>query len=107
MSQPAIGDYALIGDTRTAALVSSSGSIDWMCAPNFDASPLFGRLIDPGTGGSFSVELSDTIDTKRRYLGGSAVVETRVTTATGAGRVLDAMVAALPAINAELLGGAS
>jgi GH15 family glucan-1,4-alpha-glucosidase len=35
--------YGLIGDTRTAALVSDAGAIDWMCVPRFDGGPLFGR----------------------------------------------------------------
>jgi GH15 family glucan-1,4-alpha-glucosidase len=93
MSQPEISEYALIGDTRTAALVSTHGSIDWMCAPSFDASPLFGRLIDSHAGGSFSLEFADTIETRRRYLPGSAVLRTDVTTSTGRAHVLDSMIA--------------
>lgn len=50
-----IEDYFLIGDLQTAALVSSQGSIDWMCLPYFDSSSIFGRILDEN-GGTFSVE---------------------------------------------------
>jgi GH15 family glucan-1,4-alpha-glucosidase len=93
MSHPAISDYALIGDTRTAALVSTGGSVDWMCAPNFGAPPIFGRLIDPEQGGSFSLAVEHTMQSSRRYVEGSAVVRTDITTSTGTARVLDSMVA--------------
>ena len=78
-----IGGYGLIGDTRTAALVSVAGSIDWMCFPRFDSPPLFGRLVGGEAGGSFSVEVQDVRATRRRYLEGSAVLETTRTTAEG------------------------
>jgi GH15 family glucan-1,4-alpha-glucosidase len=51
----AIGDYGLVGDTRTAALVSSDGAIDWMCAPHFDSDPIFGRLVGGPKAGTFRV----------------------------------------------------
>src|SRR6266540_2849050 len=50
---PPIGDYGLIGDTRTAALVSADGAIDWLCVPGFDGDPLFGRRVGGPEAGTF------------------------------------------------------
>jgi GH15 family glucan-1,4-alpha-glucosidase len=52
---PPIREYGLLGDTRTAALTSLAGSIDWMCWPRFDSRPVFGRLIDNESGGWFEI----------------------------------------------------
>src|SRR4051794_11852606 len=50
-----IADYGLIGDTRTAALVSAGGAIDWMCVPRFDGPSLFGRLVGGSAAGTFAL----------------------------------------------------
>nr|QEO74155.1 hypothetical protein [uncultured bacterium] len=92
-TRPAIGDYGLVGDTRTAALVSAGGSVDWMCVPRFDGAPLFGGLVDAERGGSFTLELDGVVNSRRRYLDGSAVLRTDVETTTGSARRVDAMIA--------------
>ena len=90
---PSIGEYGLIGDTRTAALVSSGGAIDWLCFPRFDSPPLFGRLVAGKEGGSFHVGVADLLETRRRYLDGSSVLETAWRTETGDATLLEGMVA--------------
>lgn len=91
---PPIGDYGLIGDTRTAALVSSAGSIDWLCVPRFDGDAVFGRLVGGSDAGSFRVAPgAPATVVSRRYRRHTATLET--TWAAGGGRltVTDAMVA--------------
>lgn len=70
-----IRDYFLIGDLHTAALVSSRGSIDWLCFPTFDSPSIFARMLDERRGGRFSVEC-DGWDVSARYEPDTAVVET-------------------------------
>jgi GH15 family glucan-1,4-alpha-glucosidase len=88
--QPAIGDYAIIGDSRSAALVSASGSIDWLCWPRFDSASLFAAILDDDAG-HWSIRPRGTLRASRRYLPGTNVLETRLQTAAGAIRITDLM----------------
>lgn len=89
---PAIGDYAIIGDGRTLALIARDGSIDWLCLPNFDSPSVFAALIDRRKGGRFRLGLSDPdARIERRYLPGTAVLETMVRGRDGLLRLTDLM----------------
>jgi GH15 family glucan-1,4-alpha-glucosidase len=72
-----IGDYGLIGDTRSAALVSPAGSIDWWCVPRFDDPPLFGRLVGGDDAGWFSLGPAEAGPVVRRaYRPGTVTLTT-------------------------------
>ena len=88
---PPIGDYAIIGNCRSAALVSSAGSIDWLCWPRFNSPSVFAALLDAENGGRFRVSPSGPWTSTRRYIGESAVLETTFRTPTGAARLVDLM----------------
>src|SRR5262245_24729242 len=86
----AIADYAIIGDCRTAALVSRGGSIEWLCLPYFSSPAIFGGLLDPH-GGRFSVRLERPRSSSRRYVGETNVLETTVRARSGSARLTDCM----------------
>ena len=88
---PPISDYALIGDSRSAALVSKRGSIDWLCWPRFDSPSIFAALLDVQRGGSFRIEPSIPYDMKRRYVDATNVLETTFRTSEGEVRLIDFM----------------
>ena len=86
-----IGDYAIIGDCRTAALVSRDGSIDWLCLPHFSGPSVFAALLDQKRGGRFVIRPEGRFHCSRRYLGPTAVLETIFETSTGSARLIDVM----------------
>ncbi len=87
---PPIGDYALIGDCHSAALVSKSGSIDWCCMPRMDDGSTFGRLLDWNAAGHCTVGATDAdAEYGRSYLDDTMVLETRIRTRGGEARLLD------------------
>ena len=85
-----IGDYALLSDCRSAALVSRAGSVDWLCFPRFDAPAVFARILDPG-GGHFAIRPAGEFEASRGYVAQTMVLETTFRTAAGTAVLTDAM----------------
>ncbi len=87
-----IEDYALIGDTRTAALVGRDGSIDWLCVPRFDSPACFAALLGGPEHGRWKIAPeAEPSRIRRRYRDGTLVLETEFETADGVLRVTDCM----------------
>jgi len=85
-----IGDYALLSDCRSAALVSRDGSVDWLCFPRFDSPAVFSRILDPG-GGHFSIRPAGDFQASRAYAKQTMALETTFVTAAGTAVLTDAM----------------
>jgi GH15 family glucan-1,4-alpha-glucosidase len=86
-----IGQYGIIGDCRTAALIGPDGSVDWCCLPHFDSPALFCRLLDADRGGYFQLSPADTFDAAMTYLPGTNILETTFQTNNGRLRLIDFM----------------
>jgi len=85
-----IGDYALLSNCRSAALVSRAGSVDWLCLPRFDSPAVFARILDPG-GGHFAIRPDGEFEASRAYVDQTMVLETTFVTASGTAVLTDAM----------------
>ena len=86
-----IEDYAIIGDCRTAALVSRDGSIDWFCCPRFDSDACFAALLGTPEHGRWSIAPVAPARVTRRYRPNTLVLETHFETRDGAAMLVDFM----------------
>ena len=88
---PPISDYALVGNCRSAGLVSTDGSLDWLCLPRFDSPAVFAALLDARDGGRFRIRPTGAFRTERRYLPETNVLETTFHCPTGVSILRDLM----------------
>jgi GH15 family glucan-1,4-alpha-glucosidase len=92
---PPIADHGVVGDLQTAALISTSGDIDWWCTPRFDSASLFASLLDQAKGGycrlAVDREAVPGVQVKQLYLADTAIVVTRFLAPDGVAEVIDFM----------------
>lgn len=84
-----IADHAIIGNLRTAALVSLDGSVESYCIPNFDSPSVFARILDKYKGGHFSITPNVQFTTKQNYLPNSNILQTKFLNDEGVVNVTD------------------
>jgi GH15 family glucan-1,4-alpha-glucosidase len=89
---PPIADYAFLSDCENTCLISSAGSVEWMCAPRPDSPSFFGAILDRGAGHFRISPYGVTVPAARRYLPGSMILETTWQTHTGWMIVRDTLV---------------
>ena len=87
-----IGDYGVIGDLHTIALVSMDASVDFLCLPSFDSPSVFAALLDADRGGRFQIApILDHATRKQLYLSDTNILLTRFLHPDGVAEVSDFM----------------
>lgn len=86
-----IADYGMIGNLRSAALVSRHGSVDWFCAPRFDSPACFTALLGDKEHGHWSIAPTGDYQTRRFYHQDTLILETRFSSPSGEFALLDFM----------------
>jgi GH15 family glucan-1,4-alpha-glucosidase len=91
VSYPPIENQAMIGNMRTAALVSLDGCIDWFCYPRFDSPSVFAAILGEDKGGQFRITPMTDSTCQQYYWPDTNVLITHFSSATGAGEIVDFM----------------
>src|SRR3984957_17808340 len=87
-----IENYGVIGDLATTAMVSTSGSIDFMCFPRFDSPTIFASLLDAKRGGYFCIKpTSGEFKNRQRYFPDTNILLTRFLGESGIAAISDFM----------------
>jgi alpha,alpha-trehalase len=84
-------DYGIIGNCRSAALISRSGSMDWLCLPDFDSASVFGKILDKEKGGCFAFITGDDYSFTQHYSPKTNILITKYSNGTDSFEILDFM----------------
>jgi len=84
-------NYGVVGNCRSAALISDKGSIDWFCFPDFDSPSIFAKLLDDAKGGCFSFVVDDHYTVSQRYVEHTNILSTTFSSIEGSFEVVDFM----------------
>lgn len=84
-------NYGVIGNCKSAALISAEGAIEWMCLPQFDSSSVFAKILDKDRGGSFEIIPANPTEIKQFYIPRTNILVTRFVCIDGVFEVHDFM----------------
>ena len=84
-------NYGVIGNCRTAALISQNGNIEWLCFPDFDSPSIFASMLDREKGGAFGFEVSEDYCITQSYVPHTNILSTQFSSDEGEFVVLDYM----------------
>ena len=84
-------DYGIIGNCKSAALISKTGSLEWCCLPNFASSAVFAKLLDEKKGGSFEIIVDDSYKITQEYLWETNILNTEFSDGENSFQVIDFM----------------
>ena len=83
--------YGIIGNCKSAALISKEGSIDWCCLPEFDSSSVFAKILDDEIGGSFEFLVDESFSISQSYYKNTNILITTFSGVSGVFEVHDFM----------------
>ncbi|MCI9846716.1 glycoside hydrolase family 15 protein [Flavobacterium pectinovorum] len=84
-------NYGIIGNCRSAALVSDKGAIEWCCLPEFDSASVFAKILDQEIGGSFEIKVSCDYTITQKYIPNTSILVTTFDNGTDAFEINDFM----------------
>ena len=84
-------DYGVIGNCRSAALISKEATIEWLCLPAFDSASVFVSILDKDKGGCFGIKTSDEYHYTQKYIPKTNILSTNVSNGTDSFEIIDFM----------------
>ncbi|MEL1254011.1 glycoside hydrolase family 15 protein [Flavobacterium sp. DGU38] len=84
-------NYGIIGNCRSAALVSDTGAIEWCCLPEFDSASVFAKILDQEIGGSFEIQVTDDYTITQKYIPNTSILVTTFSNGTDTFEINDFM----------------
>lgn len=84
-------DYGIIGNCKSAALISKTGAIDWCCLPDFDSASVFAKLLDKDIGGTFEFIVTKDYSVQQNYIKNTTILSTTFSNGKDCFEVLDFM----------------
>jgi alpha,alpha-trehalase len=84
-------NFGVIGNCKTAALISDKGAIDWCCLPDFNSSSVFAKILDSEIGGTFEINLDANYTIVQSYIRNTNILSTKYSNGTDAFELIDFM----------------